>query len=93
MWGPPTGSHRRRAYRAWNVLGLVDILLVVATAARLGIADPESMRPLLRLPLSLLPTFLVPLVIASHVVIARRLNVRRPRSAEHHLTPERRDHV
>lgn len=90
MWGPPTGSQRRRAYRAWNLLGLADILLVVATAARLGIADPDAMRPLLRLPLSLLPTFLVPLVITSHVVIARRLSARRVRTPEHHVSSERR---
>jgi hypothetical protein len=90
MWGPSTGSQRRRVYRVWNLFGLADILLVVATAARLGIADPESMRPLVRLPLSLLPTFLVPLVITSHVVIARRLSVRRVRTPEHHDSSERR---
>jgi hypothetical protein len=81
LWGPPTAPSRRRAYLVWNLLGLADILFVVATAARLGLADPDSMRALLRLPLSLLPTFLVPLVIASHVLIARRLagpNARSP---------------
>jgi len=46
---------------------------VVVTAARLGVADPESMAALLQLPLSLLPTFLVPLIIASHVVLGVRL--------------------
>lgn len=72
-WGPPTTPSRRQAYRVWNYVGLADILFVVATAARLGFADPDSMRALLRLPLSLLPTFLVPLIIASHVLLARRL--------------------
>ena len=46
---------------------------MVATAARLGLADRESMAALVRLPLSLLPTFLVPLIIASHVVLGVRL--------------------
>jgi len=46
---------------------------VVVTAARLATADPESMVALLRLPLSLLPTFLVPLIVASHVVLGVRL--------------------
>jgi hypothetical protein len=46
---------------------------VVVTAARLGLADPASMAALLRLPLSLLPTFLVPLIIASHVILGLRL--------------------
>ena len=58
---------------AWNVLGLLDILFVVATAARLGAADPSSMRALLRLPLSLLATFLVPLILATHVWLFWRL--------------------
>ena len=66
----------RNALLAWNVFGTVDILLVVATAARLGMADPESMRALLRLPLSLLPTFLVPIIIATHVIIFARLGRR-----------------
>jgi hypothetical protein len=67
----------RRAYLAWNVLGLLDILGVVLTAARLALAEPESMRALLRLPLSLLPTFVVPIVIATHVLMLGRL-ARRP---------------
>lgn len=71
--GPPSTPGRRAAYLAWNVLGLLDILLVVATAARLGLTAPDSLRALLQLPLSLLPTFLVPLIIASHVVLAIRL--------------------
>ncbi len=71
--GAPVSPARRAAYAAWNLVGLLDILFVVATAARLGLANPESMQALLRLPLSLLPTFLVPLIIASHVLIAVRL--------------------
>ena len=73
LLGSPTMGRRRAAYMLWNVLGLADILFVVVTAARLGAADPESMAALLRLPLSLLPTFLVPLIIASHVVLGVRL--------------------
>ena len=71
--GSPARAGRRGAYILWNVLGLADILFVVVTAARLGVADPESMAALLQLPLILLPTFLVPLIIASHVILGVRL--------------------
>lgn len=70
---PPIGERARRAYQVWNIAGLIDILLVVYNAARIGSQDPASMQTLLRLPLSLLPTFLVPLIIASHVVLFARL--------------------
>jgi hypothetical protein len=66
----------RRLYALWNLLGLIDILFVVGNAARTAMADPVSMAELLRLPLSLLPTFLVPIIIVSHVVIAMRLRER-----------------
>ena len=78
LLGPPRGTGRRAVYILWNVFGLVDILFVVVTAVRLGAADPGSMLALQRLPLNLLPTFLVPLIIASHVVLAVRLT-RSPR--------------
>lgn len=70
--GPETGW-RRGLYLMWNSLGLVDILLVVGNAARVGISDPGSMQPLLQFPLNLLPTFLVPVIITSHIILFRRL--------------------
>ena len=60
-------------YWIWNTLGLIDILFVVTTATRLALRDPDSMVALLQLPLSLLPTFLVPLIIFTHIIIAIRL--------------------
>lgn len=53
----------------WNTIGLTDILFVVMTALRLGLEDWQSMHALLEFPLSLLPAFLVPLIIVSHVLI------------------------
>jgi hypothetical protein len=76
--GRPRGGGRRAAYLAWSVFGLVDLLFVVLTAGRLGLEDPASMAELLELPLSLLPTFLVPVLIASHLVLGVRLLRRSP---------------
>lgn len=77
---PMTAALRSRLISIWNVVGLIDILLVVLSAARLGLSEPLSMRALTVLPLSLLPTFLVPLIIASHVVIFHRLQRAAPPS-------------
>ena len=57
----------------WNTLGLIDIIFVVLSALRFGLNDWQSMHALRERPLSLLPTFLVPLIIASHVLIFVRL--------------------
>ena len=57
----------------WNTIGLIDIIFVVSSALRFGLSDWQSMHALRELPLSLLPTFLVPLIIASHVLIFVRL--------------------
>jgi hypothetical protein len=73
LLGPPTIKSRWPLYLIWNVIGLADILFVVASAARIGMTDPQSIRTLLKLPLSLLLTFLVPLIIASHIVLFARL--------------------
>lgn len=63
----------RRALLAWNIFGAVDILLVVAAALRLGLADPAQMAALRAFPLALLPLFVVPVIIVSHVMIFVRL--------------------
>jgi hypothetical protein len=70
---PADSAGGRRAYLAWNIMGLADILFVVFMAARLAVLQPDSMRALTHLPLSLLPTFLVPIIIASHIVLFVKL--------------------
>ena len=62
---------------AWlfSVVGLVDILVVFATA-QLGVLrdqDPLLIGAIARLPYALLPTVVVPLVILSHLLIIQRL--------------------
>ena len=74
VFGPPIVNPGRRLLALlWNLVGFVDIVLVVANAARLGRADPASMRGLLAFPMCLVPLVLVPWIIASHVVLFRRL--------------------
>jgi hypothetical protein len=63
----------RLGYLAWNVFGLLDILGVVLTAGRLAFREPESMRALLELPLSLLLTLVVPVIVVTHVIMLGRL--------------------
>lgn len=69
----PGGKAGWTLYLLWNVLGFVDILFVVMTAARLAFAEPASMGELLGLPLNLLLTFVVPIIIFTHIVIFIRL--------------------
>lgn len=62
----------RTVLLVWNTVGLIDIVFVAIAALRIGLRDWPGMAPLRELPLSLLPTFIVPLIIASHVLIFAR---------------------
>lgn len=67
-----------RAVVLWNLLGLADIVAVAVTAARSELAMPGSMHQLDRLPLILLPTFVVPVIIVTHgLMLVRAINDRR----------------
>ena len=71
---PLSESVRHRACVIWNTVGLVDILLIVAAASRLGFSQPWRFHAWRVLPFSILPTFLVPLIIVTHVIIYVRLS-------------------
>lgn len=71
----------------WNAFGLLDILFVVATAARFALTNYQSMHALTRLPLSFLPTMVVPLVIVTHLVIFMRVLKKDPLSVLPASTP------
>ena len=66
-------KHAKKVLLLWSTLGLIDIIFVVFSALRFGLADWQAMHALRELPLSLLPTFLVPIIIASHILIFVKL--------------------
>jgi hypothetical protein len=60
--------------RAWNLLALADIVLVVVNAQRFIVfAGAAAAAPFLAFPFPVLPLFVVPLVLVSHGIIRRRL--------------------
>ena len=66
---PLRTAAQRRTLLLWNAFGLVDIVGVLANGARIFIRDPALAEPFTRLPLATLPTLVVPIVIASHVLL------------------------
>jgi hypothetical protein len=68
-FAPLTEAARRRAIVIWNVVGFVGLLLALVTMARLNLSSPTELRAFTRLPLSLVPTLLLPLLLFIHVVI------------------------
>jgi hypothetical protein len=72
---PLTTRRRRTLVRVWNAIALIDILATTGTAARIILFSdhPATMAALLTMPGPLLPLFIVPLVITSHLLLLRRL--------------------
>ena len=68
-------NRARGLFNVWNTFGVLDLIVAVATATvvtRQGLVP--GIEPLTRLPLSLVPSFFVPVLLASHVVLYRRIN-------------------
>jgi hypothetical protein len=61
---------RRASFMAWQILGIADLVSAVGlgTTARLLSPDSISMGAMTVLPLSLVPTFLVPLFFIFHLI-------------------------
>ena len=75
---PIDATARLRAIVIWNVVGFVDLVLVLFTAVRINLSAPLNLLPMTQLPLSLVPTLLVPLLLATHVIISVRVVNERP---------------
>jgi hypothetical protein len=73
FWTRSGWVNRRPLLLVWNSFGLLDIAGVVADALREGLRNPSMMAPLRQFPLSLLPTFFVPLIIISHLLLLARI--------------------
>ena len=70
---PRTATHRALAH-AWNAFGLLDLVVAVGTATWVTLhAVTPGVQPVLTLPLVVIPTFFVPIFLANHVFIFRRL--------------------
>jgi hypothetical protein len=69
LWREGTGF--RRAVLAWNVFAMADLFVAVGTAGFLNVTRPGSMAEIATFPLALVPLWIVPVLMASHVIIFR----------------------
>lgn len=72
----------RRGFLLWQVLGISDLVMAVTLGSTAGLLDPYGIptTAMTVLPLSLIPTFAVPLLLILHVICiaqARRWPVQR----------------
>lgn len=60
----------RGAFLAWQTLGVADLVLAIGAGITAGMLDPHGvgMTPMTVLPLSLVPTFGVPLLLMVHTI-------------------------
>lgn len=73
MGNPPTGLHRGLIH-VWNALGALDLVVAVATATAVTLrGDVPGIEAIVSFPLSVVPMFFVPIFVANHVLIYRRL--------------------
>ena len=65
-----TNASHRGGFIFWQILGIADLLTALTTAALAGIIDPHGIPPaaMTVLPLSIIPTFGVPLFLILHII-------------------------
>ena len=68
---PLLSTLRTRTVLVWNTLGLADILMVFVVAQRLLFlsGNPDALVELTRFPILIVPIFVVPMVLITHLVV------------------------
>lgn len=68
---PALSTIRIRVLLTWNILGLADILMVFVLAQRILFFgdDPKALVELTRFPTLVVPLFVVPMIIITHLVV------------------------
>ena len=68
-WKLAEPAHRN-GFLFWQALGILDLITAVSLGTTAGLIDPRgpSMGPMTVLPLSLIPTFFVPLFVMLHMI-------------------------
>ena len=61
------------AFLVWNIVGIADLFLAVGAGIHLAFSIPGSMIWIARLPLLLVPTFILPVLFATHIIMLTRL--------------------
>jgi hypothetical protein len=63
-------SDHRNSFIRWQLLGILDLVIAIGVGTTAGLLSPHgpSMVAMTVLPLSLIPTFLVPLFVMLHVI-------------------------
>ena len=83
-----TGPSHRASFITWQLLGIFDLLNAVALGITASLIDPHgaSMLPMTVLPLSLVPTFGVPLLMIVHIIaIAQARSWKSEPASAHHV--------
>jgi hypothetical protein len=63
-------AQHRNLFIVWQLLGIIDLVVAVSLGATARLTDPHSvpMTAMTILPLSLIPTFIVPLLLIIHII-------------------------
>ena len=71
---------RRGLYFIWNIIGLFDLLIALGTGIYLATNESDSMVWISRLPLLVVPTFILPVLFSTHFLMLGRILKKQPNS-------------